>query len=253
MAKRSLLVWVALLSPGLLLHARAQNQVSLDWPFAFYHGYTSAGSLEKETGVTFSANIPQFPTQVPHFVQGSTSCNQNERSFLPQVDLAGLYAPVSVVVQCFGCGSGVLDPCITIYSGAGPNSTCDKKFCDDKPHACSDFLPTSTASASAYKITIANENVLKAVNFSIAIDMGCANASRTFDKDVCAPVLAGNYPTACVFTAGQAANNQTIFGVDGCNCVPNPSDGGCSSCWDNSAPSECDIVAQVQVCGPYCK
>lgn len=175
------------------------------------------------------------------------------RRYLRQVNLGGLFAPVSVVVQCFGCGSGVLDPCLTVYSGAGPNSTCDKKYCDDKPHSCSDFLPTSTSSTSAYKITIANENVLKAINYSIAIDTGCANASRPFDKDVCSPVLAGNYPTACVFAAGEAAFNQTIFGIEGCNCIADPSNNGCSACWDGTTPSECDIEAQVQVCSPYCK
>lgn len=210
----------------------AQFQVSLEWPFSFVGGYSSNGTLGKNKAVTFAVSIPQFPTQV---------------------NLTGLYSPISVSVQCWGCKTGLVGPCMTILSGNGPNSTCDQKYCDSKRHTCWEALPTSTSSASTYEITVANENIFTGLNYSIDISTGCSNASRVFDKNVCAPVLDGNYPTACVFQAGSAADNKTIFGVDGCNCVANASDNGCSSCWDGTLPSQCDVVdGAVQVCGSYC-
>lgn len=210
--------------------AHAQNEVSLQWPFDLFLSFNRSGTLSKETGVTYSILIPQFPTQV---------------------DLNDLYSPITITTQCSGCGA-ILNPCLSVLSGAGPNSTCDRKICDDKPHTCTDVLPTSTSNPSTYKITFANENVLKGLNYSFSISTGCANTSRPLDKNVCAPVLTADYPTACVFMGGAALGNEALFGVDGCNCVEDSAEGGCSFCWDDSVPTKCDIVGGVQVCGPYC-
>ena len=221
---RSVLLFVV------LSFAHSQNQVSLQWPFDLFQSYNRSGTLSKETGVTYSILIPQFPTQV---------------------SLNGLYSPITITTQCSGCGA-ILNPCLSVLSGAGPNSTCDRKICDDKPHTCTDLFPTSTSYPSIYKITFANENVLKGLNYSVSISTGCANTSRLLDKNMCAPVLSANYSTACVFTGGAALANETLFGVDGCSCVADSADGGCSFCWDGSAPTKCDIEGGVQVCGPYC-
>ena len=240
---------------GLLLATLSVNAaaaVSLSWPFSFYTTYKNSGSLAKQSADTYTVAIPQFPTQV---------------------SLAGLYSPITATFQCTGCGSGALDPCMSISSSAGTSSSCTQHICDDEPHACSDILPTSTASPSMYTITIADKNVLKGLAYTLTLATGCSDSTRALDKNVCSEVLANNYSTACafgvvvteasqsppthflagVFAAGVAVGNQTIFGIDGCDCIADPAIDGCSDCFDGTAPSQCEVSNLVQVCGPYCK
>jgi hypothetical protein len=250
------MVYVLRATLGLPALIVAAQVVSLTWPTDFYVPYNSSGPLVKQGALKFDIGIPQFPAQVLQ-VAGPVLRVASSRLYLLcsvalQINLTGFYAPITTTFQCRGCGSGILNPCMTVYSGSGPNSPCDQKICDEKPHVCEEPLPTSTAAPGVYSLVIADENILKNISYTLTIQMGCANASRPLDKDVCAPVLAGNYPTACVFEAGDAAGNQTIFGVDGCDCVASASVNGCSLCWDGSVPAQCNVTGRVQDCGPYC-
>lgn len=208
--------------------ARAQS-VALQWPVDFFQPFNRSGPLAKEQAVKFEISIPQFPTQV---------------------DLSGLYSPITTTVQCAGCGSGLLGACLTVYSGSGPNSTCDRKICDDKPHTCSEALPLSNTAPSTYTLVVADENVFKNISYSLSMSTGCANTSRALDRNVCSPVLSGTYPTACVFAGGAAVGNQTVFGVEGCSCIADAAAGGCSFCWDGSPSASCNATAGVQECAP---
>lgn len=163
-----------LVSPALA--AGSQGAFTLSWPFSFYSAYKNAGALSTQSSDSYVVAVPQFPTQV---------------------SLAGLYSPITATFQCSGCGSGALDPCMTISSSAGADSSCSQHICDDEPHACSDILPTSTTAPGSYSITVADRNVLKGLSYTITLETGCADASRALDKNVCSTVLANNYSTAC--------------------------------------------------------
>lgn len=126
-----------------------------------------------------------------------------------------------------------------------------------------------------YTITISDKNVLKGLAYTLTLATGCSDSTRALDKNVCSEVLANNYSTACalgvvvtgaslselksppshflsgVFTAG--VGNQTIFDIDGCDCIADPAIDGCSDCFDGTAPSQCEVSNLVQVYGPYCK
>ena len=124
-------------------------------------------------------------------------------------------------------------------------------ICDTASHSCSDFLPTSSTQENSYTLMFADQNFIHSLAYEVSIVATCPGGG-SIDYTVCAPVLGGVYPTACVFNGNPAGLAQGVyFGVDGCGCQTIDSQ-GFSTCWDGSQPSSDDFNYGVQECGPYC-
>lgn len=104
---------------------------------------------------------------------------------------------------------------------------------------------------NSYSLTIADQNIIHSLDYEVSIVATCPGGG-SIDYTVCAPVLGGAYPTACVFNGNPAGIGQGIyFGIDGCGCRQTDNQ-GFSTCWDGSQASTEDLNNGVQECGPYC-
>lgn len=207
-------------------NAPAAQDAYLAWPTQSY--YSNRWDISY-SHVTYHVTAPIFPPS-----------------------LAGADYPLSIAVQCTGCGTGVLQPCMTMSSSTG-NLYCGAQglhICDNSQHVCTDALPSGTTLANQYDVTVTNNNVYKSLTAAFAISMDCPNGSLV-NSTVCQPVIKGKYPTACVFTGGNAFNGQDAFGMNGCSCTKLTAQ-GCSTCWDGSVPKSCVNDRGVQYCGSSC-